>query len=129
MTEELSSKPGNKKSIAFITRAAPYGRGNSKLCLEMALACAVFEQEVNYIFLDDGVYQLLRNQNASDIDSNSLGDTLEALELYGIENVCVDENSLRKRNLKAEDLLDNIKLVDQNTISSLLTQSDCVFNL
>lgn len=119
----------DKKSITFISRAAPYGRNNSQLCLDMALACAVFEQKVNYVFFDDGVYQLVAAQNGAAIDSKTLVNALETLDLYGIENVYVDEDSLSRRKLVAQDLLANIEPVKRQTITSLIKESDCVFNL
>ena len=118
-----------KKTITVISRSAPYGRNNSQLCLDMALACAVFEQHVNYVFLDDGVYQLVKGQKADAIDSKTLLSALEALALYGIENVCVDAESLLRRDLKLEDLMPDVKLVDSERISLLINQSDSVFNL
>ena len=129
MPSKASNNRAENKSITFISRAAPYGRNNSQLCLDMALACAVFEQNVNYVFLDDGVYQLVSAQDAAAIDSKTLANALETLELYGIENVCVDEDSLNRRNLDPKDLLANIKLVNRQDIASLINESDCVFNL
>lgn len=129
MPDNTADNRTAKKSITFISRAAPYGSNNSQLCLDMALACAVFEQNVNYVFLDDGVYQLLSAQDATAIDSKTLVNALETLELYGIKNVCVDEDSLNQRNLDPKDLLTDIKLVSRQDIASLVNESDCVFNL
>ena len=129
MPKEAANNSTAKKSITFISRAAPYGHDNSQLCLDMALACGVFEQNVNYVFLDDGVYQLLNAQDAAAIDSKPLVNALETLALYGIDNVCADETSLSRRNLDPKDLLADIKLVNRQDIASLLNESDCVFNL
>jgi len=95
----------------------------------MALACAVFEQEVNYLFLDDGVYQLLKNQSAECIGRKTLGNALETLELYGIENVFIDTESMEARALQNVDLLFPAKQVSRKDISRLLRESDAVFNL
>lgn len=129
MPDKHDKNTAIKKSITFISRSAPYGRNNSQLCMDMALACAVFEQNVNYVFLDDGVYQLVSGQDATAIDVKTLANTLEALELYGIENICVDKDSLSRRRLTAKDLLANIKPIDRQGIATLINESDCVFNL
>ncbi len=115
--------------ITFISRTAPYGTNQPQLCLDMALASAVFEQQVNYIFLEDGVFQLLKSQNAERINSKTIGNALETLDLYGIENVFVDESSLNQRSIKQSDLIMDVKLVPRSTISELVDQSDTVFNL
>lgn len=119
----------SKQIITFISRSAPYGRHNPQLCLDMALACAVFEQRVNYLFLDDGVYQLLKHQNAEGIGAKTLGNALETLELYGIDNVLVDADSLKARALTSSDLLLPAQPVSRAEISALLQESDTVFNL
>ncbi len=95
----------------------------------MALASAVFEQQVNYVFLDDGVYQLLTGQDASAITSKTLGRALETLPLYGIENVVADQESLSTRGLCEADILPQIKPVSKDTIARLIQDSDTVFNL
>ncbi len=115
--------------ISFISRTAPYGTNQPQLCLDMALASAVFEQQVNYIFLEDGVFQLLKSQNAERINSKTIGNALETLDLYGIEKLFVDENSLSRRNIKRSDLILDVEIVARSKISELIDQSNTVFNL
>lgn len=122
-----NTNPG--KTITIISRAAPYGQNQPQLCLDMALASAVFDQRVNYIFLEDGVLQLLSSQNAESINSKTIGNALETLGLYGIENIFVDEDSLTQRNLHQSDLIMDVKIVPRSTISELVDQSNTVFNL
>ena len=117
------------KAFTFISRRAPYGASNAQLCLAMALACAVFGQTVSYVFLDDGVYQLLKHQDASGIDSKTLGKALETLDLYGIENVCVDADSLSERGIQGSDLVLEVEPVSRTHIAELIDQADTVFNL
>ena len=118
-----------KKQFTFIARSAPYGTNRPQLCLDMALATAVFEQEVNYLFMGDGVYQLVSGQNAEGIASKTLGNAMETLDLYGIDNVLVEHEALSSRCLSEKDLLLPVKLVESVDIQSLLQSSDCVFNL
>ena len=68
------------KTLTFITRQAPYGNNKAKLIMDTALAAAVFEQQVNFLFMDDGVFQLIQNQNAESISSKTIGRALETLE-------------------------------------------------
>lgn len=119
----------NKSPITFISRAAPYGSARARNCLDMALAAAVFEQPVNYIFLGDGVYQLLQGQQGDAIGSKTIGKTLAALELYGIEKVHVCQQSLRQRHLKPDDLIIPVIPASPEDIQGLMAESACVFNL
>jgi tRNA 2-thiouridine synthesizing protein C len=123
------TESAEKKNITFISRAAPYGQDKANLCLDMALASAVFEQNINYVFLEDGVYQLLKGQDATTIQSKTLGNALETLELYGIENIYVDQSSLEKRGFSETDILSGASIISKDSISTLIQQSDSVFNL
>lgn len=117
------------KTFTFISRSAAYGNNRPKLCLDAALATAVFEQSVNYLFLEDGVFQLLSNQNADAINQKTLGNALETLELYGIEQVLVSEDALVSRGISPEELLLPVKLVNNSDIKKIVAESDFVLNL
>lgn len=129
MTENTNTIKPTKSSITFISRSAPYGNNRANLCLDMALACAVFEQDVNYVFLDDGVYQLLKGQDGAAIQNKTLGNALETLALYGIENVYADQQSLKQRGIDAAELLPSMQLIENDAVSKLIENSDTVFNL
>lgn len=121
-----SEKP---KTFTFISRSAPYGSDRPRLCLDAALATAVFEQTVNYLFMDDGVFQLLANQNADGISSKTLGNALETLELYGIDQVMMLKDSLASRHLSSGDLLFPVQLLENAELRELIESSDFVINL
>lgn len=125
----MTKSAKQRKKFTFLTRSAPYGSNRPQLCLEAALAAAVFEQQVNYVFLEDGVYQLLQGQNGESIHSKTLGSAMETLDLYGIENVYVEERALEARGLTPEDLVIPVQLCDSDTVAGLLKTADCVFNL
>lgn len=118
-----------KQSISIISRHAPYGCHKAQQSLDIALAAAVFEQKVNYIFMDDGVYQLIGNQNATGINSKTLSAALETLDLYGIENIYIDADSLEQRGLSQSDLALQGERVNRKIISDIIESSDTVFNL
>lgn len=124
----MPSKPRAQKFL-FISRSAPYGSNRAQMCLDVAFASAVFEQDVSYLFMDDGVLQLLSDQNAESIHSKTLGNILETLDLYGIEKVYVDQASLAQHNLSVDDLLLSVETVNGQAIGKLINQSDCVVNL
>jgi tRNA 2-thiouridine synthesizing protein C len=121
--------PQKPRTFTFISRSAPYGNNRPRLCLDAALATAVFEQKVNYLFMDDGVFQLLANQNADGIASKTLGNALETLELYGIDQVMVLKESLASRHISSEDLLFPVQLLSNSDLQSLIESSDYVINL
>ena len=117
------------KSITFISRHAPYGSDNAQVCLELVLAHAVYEQTINYLVLDDGVYQLLGSQRPDAISNKCLAAHLQALELYGVERVYVDRQSLEQRNLSVSDLILTADVLDSHQVSTLIRAADVVFSL
>lgn len=118
-----------KRDITFITRHAPYGKDNAFACVDMVLAFAVFEQPVKYLFFGDGIFQLLRGQEAKSIDQKTIAATLSAIELYGVKNVYVDRKSLTDRGVSAEGLILPVILLDEGQAAQLVAASHCVFNL
>ncbi|MBL4821584.1 MAG: sulfurtransferase complex subunit TusC [Gammaproteobacteria bacterium] len=123
MTERQS------KSLTFISRRPPYGSDNALACLDLVLASAVFEQNVNYLFMGDGVFQLLKSQQSEGIESKNVMSLLLALPIYGVENVFVDDLSLHQRNLSLEDLAIKTTLLNSQQVRQLVLSADVVFNL
>ena len=117
------------KILTFITRQAPYGNNKAKLIMDAALAAAVFEQQINFLFMDDGVFQLIQKQNAEFISSKTIGRALETLELYGIEQVLVDTASLQERHIAPDDLSIPVKILKAKEVRKITTNSDVVINL
>ena len=58
-------------NFTFLARTAPYGTNRCNLLMDIALASSIFEQKSNYVFMDDAIYQLLRNQNADHIQTKT----------------------------------------------------------
>lgn len=129
MSDDSMNQGGTRRSITFISRAAPYGQNRANLCLDVALAAAVFEQDVSYAFVDDGVYQLLKGQDGAAIETKTLGGALETLSLYGIENVYAAKRSLLERGVDAKDLLPGLQLIEDSQLVELIENADTVFNL
>jgi tRNA 2-thiouridine synthesizing protein C len=125
----MSMPAATADPITFISRHAPYGRDNAFACLDMVLAFAVFETQVNYFFLEDGVYQLLDGQQADAIGQKPFGAALQALDLYGVKNIYVDQASLLQRSLSPDNLVIAVKLIDDQRAAQLIAESRCVFIL
>ncbi|MDT8428800.1 MAG: sulfurtransferase complex subunit TusC [Pseudomonadales bacterium] len=118
------------KTITFISRRAPYSTEHAKACLDMVLAAAVFDQQVHYLFMDDGVYQLLAGQRPENIHNKNLGAALEALPLYGVDSILVEAQSLQERNLTADQLLQTgFRTCSRDELRNLIKASDQVFTL
>lgn len=118
-----------RKTITFIARSTPYGSGLAKACLDMVLSAAVFEQQINLVFMDDGVWQLQPNQAPQGIDAKDLSAALSALPLYEVNNIFVESTSLSGRGLDPAALAIAAKPCSALQIAALIREADVVYQL
>tara|TARA_R100001377_G_scaffold69223_1_gene44532 strand:- start:4089 stop:4463 length:375 start_codon:yes stop_codon:yes gene_type:complete len=123
------SSPNPPKTITFISRSTPYGSGRAKACLDMVLSAAVFEQRINLVFMDDGVWQLQAAQQPKSIDAKDLSAALSALPLFEVSNIFAESEALSSRNLDPAALAIDVKACSAETIAALIRESDVVYQL
>ncbi len=116
------------KRILIICRKPPYGTSLSREAIDIALACAAFEQDMTLLFLDDGVFQLVKDQQADSINCKNHGKVLSALPLYEVDQIFVDCQSMSKRLITADDLVVPVENLSSEDISALMQKSDVIFN-
>lgn len=116
------------RSVLVITRQPP-GRHAAREALDVVLAAAAFGVPVGLLFMDDGVLQLLKGQDASQLKQKSLAANLQALELFGVEEVMVCSHSLAERGLGIQQCGLSAKSVSASDIAVLLEHYDQVVNL
>lgn len=114
-----------KKKILFISRHAPYGNSLAKEALDAILAASAYDQDLSLLFMDDGVFQLLKNQTPLHIAQKSFSAILPALSLYEIDNIYVHAESMIKRKITIDDFaLDNLHVIDSTTVGDLFNTQD-----
>ena len=124
--EEASS--GTIKKFMFVNRKAPYGTIYALEGLEVVLVSAAFDQDVSMVFIDDGVYELVKGQATKAIDVKNFSPTYRALEGYDIEKLYVDKASLEARGLGKENLIVPIEVLDTIAMAELMDQQDIVIS-
>ena len=113
------------KKILLISRQAPYGKSTAREAIDIALAASVYDQDIGILFMDDGVFQLLKSQKSQNIDQKNIASILPALALYGIENIYVHLESLDARSIRTDELVvDDLQLLNNKDIGHLLSQQD-----
>ncbi len=113
-------------ALTIINRSAPYGSADGLEALDLCLAAASFGQQVNFIFLDDGIFQLLSNQAPNEIEHKNYSKTFAALEFYDVEYIYVCEESLAARNLSTKDLCIEVTLLNKQEIVAMLNTNAVV---
>ena len=115
------------KSILFLLRTSPLSSDNLAEALDAALVAGVFDQRVAVLFKDDGVTALLVDSHRTP-EVERLEELLASLSDYGIEKICVCEESLASRDLTIEKLLIKVEPLDSNAQQSLIAGHDVVIN-
>lgn len=130
------------KKLLYVNRKAPHGTIYALESLEVVLIGAAFDQEVSLAFIDDGVYQLLVNQDTSGIGVKNFSPTYKALGDYDINKIYVEKESLDLRGLGKENLMpltyededddwaekDSIQIVSSEELADIIDKQDIIFN-
>ena len=130
------------KKFMYVNRKAPYGTIYAWESLEVVLIGAAFEQDVTLAFVDDGVYQLVKNQNTTELGIKNFSPTYSALGDYDVNKIFVEKESLEARGLTIDDLMDlkyededddwaekdSIHVVPAAELVEILEQQDVVFS-
>jgi tRNA 2-thiouridine synthesizing protein C len=117
-----------RKNFLLVCRKPPYGDSLAKEAIDIALATAVFEQDLTIVFMGDGVWQLHDNQNSQSINSKNQQKLLSALPLYDINNIVVDTEALQERNINITELFLEAKSLSNSQLSSLFEDADVILN-
>ena len=125
---DMDESEGVIKKFMFLNRKAPYGTIYALESLEVVLISAAFEQDVSLAFLDDGVYQLMKNVNTEGIEMKSFSKTYRALEGYDIEKLYVDRESMEMRGLTEDDLVVDVQVVSAAEMAGLMNEQDVVIS-
>lgn len=116
------------KRFMYVNRRAPYGTIFALECLEVVLISAAFEQDVSLVFMDDGVYQLKKNQDTTGIGMKNFSNTYRALDDYEIEKIYVEKESLEARGLTGDDLIIPVEILATEDLRELMAQQEVVIS-
>jgi tRNA 2-thiouridine synthesizing protein C len=128
VADEMMEEGGIVKKFMYVNRRAPYGSIYALESLEVVLIGAAFEQDVSMVFLDDGVYQLKKGQDTSEVDMKNFSPTYRALEMYDVEKLYVDQDSLEQRGLTTDDLIVPVEVLDSEALKNLMEEQDVILS-
>jgi tRNA 2-thiouridine synthesizing protein C len=116
------------KKFMFVNRKAPHGTIHALESLEVVLIAATFDQDCSLVFLDDGVYELVKGQNTKGIGVKNFSPTYRALEGYDIEKLYVEREAMDSRGLSPEDLLVPVQMLSGPELAELMAQQDVILS-
>jgi tRNA 2-thiouridine synthesizing protein C len=76
--------------------------------------------------VDDGVLQLKKQQSATFMGLKDIAAIFQALEVYDVKELYVEQESLQARALTEQDLILSVKLLARSEITALIKLFDVV---
>ena len=116
------------KRFMYVNRRPPHGTIYALECLEVVLITAAFEQFESLVFIDDGVYQLKKDQDTTGIGTKNFSKTYRALDDYDVERIYVEKESLEARGLTADDLIIQPEILTTDELREIMAQQDVVIS-
>lgn len=112
--------------IAFVFTQPPYGNSRSREGLDALLAMAAYcdENEISVFFLNDGILNLLVQQQADLILQKDTLAVFKLLDLYEIENRFICQQDLERYQLSNLNLQLNCQQLDQTAFFAKLQQAE-----
>ncbi len=114
------------EQVAILMRKAPYGSVYAAEGFRSMMGIGVFEMDISVIFVDDGVYTLVKGQAPEALDMKALGEGFPMLPDFGVEKFYVHDQSLNERGLSADDLVVDVEILDDAGVARLLEVSGAV---
>jgi tRNA 2-thiouridine synthesizing protein C len=114
------------RRILLVVKSPPYGSVLATECFRIATAMIAMDVLPQMLFINDGVYCLLKGQNPEQAGLHSFGERLRTLaDLIGLY---VAEHSLVRRKLKKTDLGEdyNLKTVSMEEVTNLFLENETV---
>jgi sulfur relay (sulfurtransferase) DsrF/TusC family protein len=96
-------------------KSKPYSQINYYEALRVAVG--LWEHKVNIIWMNDGVYAVLKDADMS--LTEKFFKEFEDLEI----NLYVEKKALKKRGFEKEDILLDTKVIDNKRISELISEA------
>lgn len=118
-----------KYKLAFLFTQPPFGSATSREGLDALLAASAFcpEDEIAICFLNDGVFNLVANQQPEQILQKDHISAFKLLDLYDLTHCFVCQESVDYRQLNQVTwILPSLHFIPQTDILGVLAQAEKV---
>ena len=115
------------KSFLFVLRKPAHSGAFVQEMLDIILTTAAFDQKVGILLLDDGVFQLKKGQYPEILGMKDTAAIFKALEIYDVNDIYTEVESLQERGLKPGDLCLPVQECYRKDIAGLMKCFDVVF--
>jgi len=112
--------------LAFVFRSAPFGTSSSREGLDALLAATAFcnEDEIAVFFIEDGIFNLVANQQPEKTLQKDFIRTFKLLELNDINQRYLCYESVLERNLADVETMLDCQLLTRAELIEKLQSAD-----
>jgi len=89
-----------------------------KEAIDLGLVCAAFDQQINLIFVDAGIYNLIKDQSSVILKDKNQVSILKGLEFYDIDNIWLEKETFDNNQLTKEQLIDAVQFKTKAEINA-----------
>lgn len=114
------------KKYLFILRKAAHSGARAQEMLDIILTTAAFDQSVSLLLIDDGVFQLKKDQHPENAGLKDTAAIFNALEIYQVYDIYIEMDSLQERGLKPGELCLSLQTVYRKDVPGLMRQFDLI---
>ena len=115
------------KSYLFVLLKPAHSGAYVQEMLDTILTTAAFDQKVSILLLDDGVFQLKNGQHPEVVGMKDTAAIFNALEIYDVNHIYTEVESLQERGLKPGDLCLPVQEFYRKDIAGLMKRFDVLF--
>ncbi|MFT6269082.1 MAG: tRNA 2-thiouridine synthesizing protein C [Alphaproteobacteria bacterium] len=112
--------------IVIQTTQPPYSTGNAIDSLEAALAATNIGLRVIYIFVGDGVFQLLNNQQNELISHKSVYKKLTALPLFDVNLIFAQGAAIRANQISVNEINLDVNIIEGSEMVKICARAQHV---
>jgi tRNA 2-thiouridine synthesizing protein C len=110
------------EKVVVLLRKAPYGRVYTAEAFRTIMGIAVFEMDICVVFMDDGVYALMKNQDPEKLEMKPLGDGFPILKDFNVKRFVVHDQALVDRGLSSDDLVMEVEIANGEQITKIFDE-------
>ena len=115
------------KNYLFVLRKPAHSGAFVQEMLDIILTTAAFDQQVSLLLLDDGVFQLKTHQRPELSGYKDTAAIFSALEMYDVNAIYIETESLAERGLQREDLFLPVELLPRRNVSEFMQGFEVIF--
>ena len=128
MNESGTDTSTRIKKFLFVNRKAPYGTIYALEALEVVMISAAFDQDVSLAFLDDGIFQIVKDQETTFIGMKNFSQTYRALEDFGDTKLYVERESMEARGISESDFIVPAEVISVREMAELMASQDIILS-